>query len=731
MRPPLLSLTALVGACAFAAAAGANCNGRVVVGVDYYPEQWPLEDMRADMKAIKEDLGADLIRIGEFMWHELEPENNRFNFTLLDKIIGLAEEFGLEVMLGTPTATMPAWLHSQHPEVMLKGPDSPEGYAGATPAFGGRRQYSFNSPTYLNYATRIVEKMVKRYGQKDTITFWQVDNEIGHEGSDLDFSGPSLVAWREWLETKYNSDIDKLNRDWGTTFWGVTYNHFDEIPLPRWTIPGGGKLWQENFRSNNSPGMLLDYRRFRRDSITKYTAHQVAILRDEHVKGCVTTNAPGGFWGKAMDHNDLFDMMDLAAYDNYPVWGGSTVAPDPSRVALDLDVVRGWGRLLGGGWMVAEQLIGAQGHDIIGFNPRPGQVYAWAAASMLHGATGLCFFRYRAAVYGQEEFCYGVLDHTTPRGTGRKWKEAQRVYKFAKEHEQLWVAPVEAKVALLYDNENIFAWQAQPQSLDFDFGSEAHRLYRPFWRHGATVDVISTKRVLASGSMSSGLGLFAKYRIILLPAPMLTSDGLIDVLTEFVAAGGSLWVSFRADVKDERSQMRRQPSRLAALAGADIVEIESLNPGVPESTRRVKGPDDAVPFVNVSVWREGLRVKEGTDAEALFNYTDSFFGSEGYAAATRMVMPSGGEAIYLGAGIDPEGLLQTAASSLERQHIEKAGLVENPWIERRLRRDATGNLMRVTINHAEEAVDIEGRSLAAFDVSVDRLRAAEKEELLL
>lgn len=41
----------------------------------------------------------------------------------------------------------------------------------------------------------------------------------------------------------------------------------------------------------------------------------------------------------------------------------------------------------------------------------------------------------------------------------------------------------------------------------------------------------------------------------------------LDLLTRFVELGGSLWVSFRADLKDPRSQIRPAASRLATLAG--------------------------------------------------------------------------------------------------------------------------------------------------------------------
>lgn len=88
--------------------------------------------------------------------------------------------------------------------------------------------------------------------------------------------------------------------------------------------------------------MLLDFRRFCRDSITDFANLQVDILRSHKVVGKITTNAPGGSWSKAIDHNRVFERMNFPAYDNYPVWGGSTSAPLPSTVALALDQVRGW-----------------------------------------------------------------------------------------------------------------------------------------------------------------------------------------------------------------------------------------------------------------------------------------------------------------------------------------------------------------------------------------------------
>jgi len=713
---------------ALAGAASPGClEDKVTLGVDYYPEHWPSEDMKGDMAAIKNELGADLIRIGEFMWHELEPSDGTFNFTLLDAILAQAEDVGLDVMLGTSTATMPAWLHKEHPEVMSQGPDSPDGYLGATPGFGGRRQYSFNSVVYLQYVRRLVTALAERYGSRRNVIMWQIDNELGHEGSDLDFSSSSLHAWREWLKRNFAGDIGRLNSDWGTAFWGATYNGFDEVPLPRYTVPGTPPRSNENFRSNSHPGMLLDFRRFRRDSIAAFANEQLAILRAKNVRGCVTTNAPGGFMGKALDHNDIFAKMDFPSYDNYPVWGGSVEPMPPSKVALSLDIARGWALGMNrSGWMVAEQLIGAQGHDIIGYTPRPGQVAGWAAASLLHGARSLAFFRYRAAVYGQEQFCYGILDHSTPRGTGRKWKEVKNVYKLARDHGRLWLAPIEAEVALLYDSDNIFAWQAQPQSTKFDFEGEAHRLFHPFWRNGATMDILSWRHVLKDRTVPEALVALARYRILIVPVPMLTSDSFVSLLKGFVQGGGSLWIGFRADLKDERSQVRRKPSRLAELAGAEIAEIESLNDvgGLAvhcevSSTGLIQG---APPSARAEVWREGLRIREGSGAEVLWHYTDNFFGQLGYAAVTRLRSGSKSEAIYIGAGIDSEALVSLASATLKRQGVLVAGLGTTPQLEQALRKDLDGQLFHVAINHDSTAVPLdESTQLEPFEVRISQL----------
>lgn len=225
-----------------------------------------------------------------------------------------------------------------------------------------------------------------------------------------------------------------------------------------------------------------------------------------------------------------------------------------------------------------------------------------------HGASHLLFFRYRPALFGQEEFCYGVLEHSGRKG--RSWREAKELFSLAKRHREVVAAPMRnfAKVALLYDMETAFAWQAQPMSTSFDYGTELWRLYHPFWRNGAAVDSLSFPHLLGhlglnkSSLTAATMALVAEeaarrllhnYRVLLLPVPLILSSPLgnsrnrtkgaassskdhvsLDqsdvtmlVLRRFIEMGGAIWTSFRGDIKDDRSRIRPEESRLAQLAG--------------------------------------------------------------------------------------------------------------------------------------------------------------------
>lgn len=54
----------------------------MLLGVDYYPEQWNIDLMEQDMDTIVE-MGCNVIRIAEFSWHMMEKREGQFDFSFL------------------------------------------------------------------------------------------------------------------------------------------------------------------------------------------------------------------------------------------------------------------------------------------------------------------------------------------------------------------------------------------------------------------------------------------------------------------------------------------------------------------------------------------------------------------------------------------------------------------------------------------------------------------------
>lgn len=599
------------------------------LGVDYYPEHWDISMIDEDFQRIK-GMGANIIRIGEFSWHLMEKKEGQYDFSYFDMIIRRAKEYGMKIIFGTPTATFPAWLAKKHETILSKNE------YGHTRVFGGRRQYCFNSDIYREYSKKIVEKLVKHYKKEESIIVWQVDNEFGHEGSDMCYCEQCQSKFREFLKNKYEN-IDALNEAYGTIFWGQTYNDFDEIPLPKLTI------------TTHNPTLRLDWARFRSHSINNYGKMQIELvnsLKGEHQQ--VTHNFFGSFFESAYDQNAMADSLDFVAYDNYPVWGGLKEPLEPSHIAMTLDYIRG---LKNKNFWIVEELMGAQGHNVIGYLPRPNQAKMWAYQAVAHGCENLLFFRWRGMTRGAEQFCSGIIDQDNK--IGRKYEEVQSFMKHITNHKNIVKSEIKSDVAILYDYDNIWSWHYQQQSTEFDFTNELIRLYRPFYKLNTNIDVININKD------------FSKYKVLLIPVMQIIDEELAIKFKDFAKKGGTIIFSYRAGIKDRNNNINFEqvfPCRIRDITGITIKEAEALQIGQEVEIigvgkcRRKKGL--------CSVWRD---LVSPDAAEVLYRYNDKFYKE---SACITLNYYGKGKVYYIGGGVNIDVLKNIAREIIIENNIK-------------------------------------------------------------
>ncbi len=565
-------------------------------GVDYYPEHWPEERWATDARLMQE-AGFNTVRLAEFAWSRLEPSPGRFDFGWLDRAIDILAAHGIEVLMGTPTASPPPWVMAMHPDA-YRVPES-----GQPVTYGNRREYC---PTHAGYRERsriVTQAMAEHYAGHPAVIGWQTDNEFG----DRCYCAHCRAAFHTWLQHKYGS-LDTLNAAWGTVFWSHEYSEWSQIPAPLATAAPFGD-------GSHNPGLALDYYRFMSDQYVTFQREQVEILRSECPAHFITHNLMGAGYDR-LDYFDLAADLDFVSWDNYRrmQW---TFRPEvnPSEAALSHTVMRG---LKHKNFWVMEQQAGSGGWQIVSVAPRPGELQLWAYQAIAHGADAIIFFRWRTARFGTEQYWHGLLEHDGR--TGRRYQEIKQMgAELAGTGAQIAGSQVRAEVAILLDYGSRFAFQIQANNPAFRYTAHVQHIFQAFHTHNVAVDIVSAQDD------------FTRYKLLVVPAQYVLSEATAAAITRFVEQGGVLLVTPRTGVKDESNAVVAMPlpGLLAAVCGVEVEEYDSLPEGVSQPLAFT--PDiyhGAAPYARV--WCDVLRV---VSAEAIARYTADYYA--GTPAITR------------------------------------------------------------------------------------------------
>lgn len=575
------------------------------LGVDYYPEQWGMELVDEDLDNIVE-LGANLIRIGDFAWDRFEPSEGNYDFSFFDEVIEKAKKRNLNILMCVPGATIPSWLYHAHPEIMN------EDERGYRQPFGARRGHCFNNDIYVERVTSLAKKMAEHYKDEKAIVAWQVENEIGHEGSDVCYCEVCHKKFAQYLKNKYK-DINELNQRWGTSFWNQTYYDFEDIPLPK-----------PSFVAQN-PSLRLEWERFRSLSAASIIAKMAEAVRSADPNHPVTHDFEGGTITKHFSPFEVAKCLDFVSYNNYPVWGGQPAPMSESDLAFTVDFARGFKR---DKIWVTESIMGQQGHNDIGYAPKPDEAKGWALSSLDHGVESVIFFRYRGFTKGAEQFCFGILDVDNVKR--RKYYETQSFFKEASKRE---IEYPKADVCLIYDYDSKSSMSIQRQSDVFNYEKECQKLYKQLYIRHMNCDIINSDQDLD------------QYKLVILPYMIVMSDEFRSKIKEFVKNGGKVLMTARTAWKDVDNNLvfnKRMPVGLDDLSGCVIEEHESLLTG--QSSKLAYGDINGEGYV----FEELLKTTSGKE---IMKWVDNPFGE--YSAVVENDYGKG-KSYYMGTSLNEE-----------------------------------------------------------------------------
>jgi len=579
------------------------------LGAAYYPEDWPLEQIDEDIALMKQ-AGMNVMRIAEFAWSRMEPQEGVYDFDWLHLVVDKLAAAGIATIMCTPTCTPPAWLVERYPEVLFTDPH------GRRAGHGGRRHTCPTSSTYRKLCERIVTKMAEEFGHDDRIIGWQIDNEVYAHGARACCCPECMSKFQDAMRERFGT-IERLNEAWDTGLWSQTYQSFGQLPAPR------PDIWHH-------PSLLAAWDQFHSDSYVDFVEFQADMLHR-------LTNHPIGtdmMIILGVDHWRMNRNLDVVQYNNYHYHSGfwqsafffDYIRPIKARPFWNTETSTCW-----------SGSIATSGYSEPGF----ARANSWMPIAM--GGEANLYWLWRQHWAGQE-LLHGCVVQSTgrPMHTFDEVKEIAAGYRASEEFVN-GTRPTNTGLAMHFAHTAHVTFKNQPMVNGFVYLNRFREsVYKPLIGAQFRPDVIDP---------SVDLG---PYRVIFSPfLPILDEAGLRERLKAWIEQGGTWIAGPLTDIRNpDGAKFTHSPyGSLEEWAG---IYCKYQIPGEPR--------DFGVEYSDGtqsqgSLWYDTL---EPSDCEVLATYTEG--PGAGLAAITSRKMGKG-RIIVLGTLPRPEDLLKLFASA--------------------------------------------------------------------
>ena len=545
------SVRARASLAALAAFAAGLCfagnPGLVDFGVAYYPEAWPESRWETDLSLMNE-LGIDMIRIGEFNWGNFEPKEGVFDFAPYLRLLDRCSAHGIKVMMCTPTAATPKWMQRDYPETEKTRAD------GSQPNSGGRQSSCPTSERFRFFSRRITERMAEAFRDHPAVTTWQLDNEISLVGATgFCVCERCRKGYIEYLKRRFGT-VEEFNRAFNGAFWSGSISKWDDIRLPM---------------HDTRCAWVTEYLRYQGEPVRDYILEQADILRRANPKWRITTNNPSASnWPR---HDLIYRNLGYAATDTYISRGFDN---DSSRLGAHMWT---WSMFRGLTGVQKPFMVAETGPFCFDADLERGYEFVkpWFWISVAFGAESYVYFRWRESVNGEETHP-AILPWSGRRGFVYDMIKRQ-MDEYKSLPESIARLPVDpGEVAIVHDAEShqyslTYAYACKWKAPDF-LTDVASGLLSALVRRGVKTDMVQ---------MSEDMDL-SRYKVVFFPQCYTVSGPVQWKIREYAAAGGAAVAVNRFNFMEPRGYNYYPevcPVGLTDFFGIEIDERRSISYG--------------------------------------------------------------------------------------------------------------------------------------------------------
>jgi beta-galactosidase len=270
---------------------------KLLFGVAYYDEYMPYERLEKDV-AMMNQAGINVVRIAESTWSTVEPQDNVYDFSHIDRVLNAMHKGNISVIIGTPTYALPTWLVKKYPSVLATT-------AHGQNRYGVRQNMDITNVHFRFHAERVIRKIMEHVKDHLAIIGYQVDNETKHYNT----AGENVQkAFVEHIKNKFKT-LDNVNKAFGLDYWSNRINNWDDFPSTVGSI---------------NASLNSEFSTFQRQLVTDYLAWQVALVKEySKPKQFVTQNFDFEWRGISygiqpdVNHFAASKTMDFVGVDIY------------------------------------------------------------------------------------------------------------------------------------------------------------------------------------------------------------------------------------------------------------------------------------------------------------------------------------------------------------------------------------------------------------------------------